>query len=157
MPNFDAPALPAPAAPPGHTPTNRIATILVHTPWYSICGQSRLAADLGVSRSTVTRIVSGRSRPSVALAQRIAETLSHRLGRPLSVEDIFSEDGSYTEPSGCRLCGCGGCMPDDAYDRRGNLKLAFRNLRPGDWSLSLPRQDAKAPLPKKRRTRHSNL
>lgn len=123
-------------------PANRLATIMVHIPWYTFSGQKRLAEDVSVSRSTISRLVSGKARPSLALAQRIAHTLSERLDITLTVDDVFSPDGTFREPSGCRLCRCTGCFPDDAYDHRGNLKLAFRNMRPGDWSDASLRQSA---------------
>jgi transcriptional regulator with XRE-family HTH domain len=136
-----APMPPDPHSSSPPAPTNRLSIILTHIPWYTCSGLARLAADVGVSRSTVSRLASGKQLPSVAMAQRVTRALSEKLGRPLAVEEVFSADGTYPEPSGCRLMGCSGCYPEGAHDRRGNLRPAFRNQRPGDWSLSHPRVD----------------
>src|SRR5260221_12124880 len=93
-------------------PSNRIRIILTHTPWSTSAGQKRLADDVGVSRSTISRLASDRIYPSLSLAQRVAAAFSARLKRPLSVDDVFSADGKWREPWGCRLCGCPGCFPD---------------------------------------------
>lgn len=119
-------------------PHNRIRAILVHTAWYSIEGQARLAADIGVSRSTVCRIMSGRSRPSFRLVRAITESLERALGRPLDPREVFSDDGAYPTNSCCKLCGCPkGCMPEEAFERHGRIKPEYRHMRPGDWSFAV--------------------
>jgi transcriptional regulator with XRE-family HTH domain len=117
---------------------NRIRQLLVHTPWYMIEGQARLAADCGVSPSAISRLVTGRASPSYRLVVAITRAFSERLGKPIDARDIFTTDGTFPEPSACRLCECRGCFPDEAYDRHGNLTDAYKNARPGDWSLSPP-------------------
>ncbi len=119
---------------------NRMHVIMAHTSRYSFEGQARLAKDIGVSRSTISRAVGERSRPSFALVQKVTAALEQALGKRLDAREIFSLDGMYPTASGCKLCGCPGCMPEEAYDARGNLRPAFRNLKPGDWSFS-PRRD----------------
>lgn len=113
---------------------NRLYVVLAHTSRYAFEPQARLAKDVGVSRSTISRLMSGHSQPSFALVERITRALEKALGRPLDPRELFSPDGTYPTPSGCSLCGCGGCMPEDAYDRWGRLRPAFQNQKPGDWT-----------------------
>lgn len=120
---------------------NRVRVLLVHIPRYSIRGQARLAQDVGVSRSTISRLVSGRINPSHALAQGVTTALSRHLGRPLDPRDVFSLDGGYLTPSGCGLCGCHGCLPADAWGADDVLRPEWRGQRPGDWSFTRPRKD----------------
>ena len=122
-----------------HQPVqNRVRVLLVHIPRLSIRGQARLAAEVGVSRSTVSRLVSGRINPSYRLARGVTDALERFLGRPLDMRDVFSTDGTYLTASGCALCQCGGCLPEEAYDREANLRPQWRDQRPGDWSFSPP-------------------
>jgi transcriptional regulator with XRE-family HTH domain len=125
---------PDPRAPQVPKNYNRLAVVLAHTTRYAFEPQARLAQDVGVSRSTISRIMSGQSRPSFALVERITRALEKALGRPLDPRDLFSPDGTYPTPSGCALCGCEGCMPEQAYDRWGRLRPAFQNQSPGDWT-----------------------
>lgn len=123
---------------------NRIHVVLAHTSRYAFEPQARLAADVGVSRSTISRLINGRSSPSFALVQRITAALERALQRPLDPRELFSPDGTYPTPSGCALCGCQGCMPEEAFERGGQRKPAFRTMQPGDWSLSPPAQKPRA-------------
>ena len=126
------------SAPPPHQPAprchNRVRTVLTHTSRYAFEGPARLATDCSVSRSTICRLLSGRTQPSYRLVQAVTAALSKALVKPLDPRDLFSPDGTYPEPSGCTLCGCNGCLPEDAFDHRGRLKPEFRSMRPGDWS-----------------------
>ena len=106
-----------------------------HTSRYAFKGRARLAADVGVSRSTITRLIDGRSAPSFTLVSKIAHALERQLKRHIDPHELFSTDGEYPTPSVCDLCGCPGCMPDAAYDDEDNLKAEFRTIHPGDWSL----------------------
>jgi transcriptional regulator with XRE-family HTH domain len=115
---------------------NRVHILLMHAPRYSFQGQARLATDVGCARSTVSRLVNGRTRPSYQLAQAVVAALGRQLQRPLDPADVFSLTGEYPTPSGCALAGCKGCMPEEAYDAQGDLRPEFRAMRPGDWSLS---------------------
>ena len=110
--------------------------LMVHTTRYAFEGQARLAQDAGVSRSTISRLISGQAAPSLRLAEAVTRALSIGLGRSLSTADLFSPDGSYREPSACALCGCRGCLPEAAYDYKGNRRPEWKNARPGDWSRS---------------------
>ena len=91
---------------------NRVPVLLVHIPKLSIRGQARLASEVGVSRSTVSRLVNGKINPSYRLARGVTSALERFLGRPLDMRDVFSTDGTYLTPSGCALCRCGGCLPE---------------------------------------------
>lgn len=119
---------------PQNAPGNRLRAVLLHVPWYSIEGFARLASDVGVSRSTVSRLVSGKQHPSFFLAQSIADALSLRLTRPIPPRELFSEHGAFPTGSTCDLCGCKGCLPPEAYDERSDRRrLAWSGAKPGDW------------------------
>jgi transcriptional regulator with XRE-family HTH domain len=120
---------------------NRIAVLLAHTVRYAFEPQARLARDVGVSRSTVSRLMRGRSRPSWDLMRRVTAALDAALddrppGAPLTTREVFSPDGTYPTPSGCALCGCPGCLPEAAFDRDGRRRPEYRAMRPGDWSMT---------------------
>jgi DNA-binding XRE family transcriptional regulator len=115
---------------------NRVKVLLVHIPKFSIQGQARLATEVGVSRSTISRLVHGRINPSYRLARGVTDVLERMLGKPLDMRDVFSTDGTYLTPSGCALCRCHGCLPDRAWEEDGHLKPGWEDARPGDWSLA---------------------
>ena len=139
--------------------SNRIRTLMMHAPRYSFQGQARLASDAGVSRSTISRLLGGRINPSFRLAQAVTSALEKSLKRPLDPREILSPDGTYPTPSGCELAGCRGCMPEEAYDKEGRLRPEYRDLRPGDWSLSRPspqQELQQQPAHQKQNHQHSN-
>ena len=115
---------------------NRVQTVMVHVSRYSFQGRARLAADAGVSRSTISRMINGQTSPSHALVQAVTEALAVHLKKPLVPRDLFSPDGCYSERSGCRLSGCTGCLPEAAFDLHGRRRVEWLNAHPGDWSLS---------------------
>lgn len=115
---------------------NRVKVLLVHIPKFSIQGQARLATEVGVSRSTISRLVHGRINPSYRLARGVTDVLERMLGKPLDMREVFSTDGTYLTPSGCALCRCHGCLPDMAWDEDSSLKPGWEDARPGDWSLA---------------------
>lgn len=129
-----APTPSTPAVPANRV--NRLAILMAHTARYAFEPQARLARDVGVSRSTISRIVAGKSAPSLPLALRITACLEDALHRPVDARDVFAGDGRFKTRSGCAVAGCGGCMPEAAYDRHGRLRSVFRHLRPGDWTLA---------------------
>lgn len=114
--------------------SNRVRAFLIHTPWYSIEGQCRLAQDCGVSCSTVSRLVRNQSAPSYKLARAVTDSLSKRLGVPLDMREIFTTDGTYLTSCVCDLApACKGCFPPEAYDQHDSLKAAYQGQKPGDW------------------------
>ena len=115
---------------------NRVQTVMVHVSRYSFQGRARLAADAGVSRSTISRMINGQTSPSHALVQAVTDAMAVHLNKPLVPRDLFSRDGSYHECSGCRLSGCTGCLPEAAFDAHGRRRVEWLNARPGDWSLA---------------------
>jgi len=115
---------------------NRVHILLVHIPKLSIRGQARLAAEVKVSRSTISRLISGRINPSYRLARGVTDALEKMLGRPLDMREVFSTDGTYLTPSGCALCLCRGCLPERAWNEDGTLKPEWKGARPGDWSMT---------------------
>ena len=123
---------------------NRLPMLLPHIPWYSIEGPARLAADVGVSRSTISRLMSGKCSPSYRLVAAVSEALSRRLDAsldealpsPLDPREIFTTDGTYPTPSACDLCHCSGCLPDYAFRSSGERYPEYRHMQPGDWCRS---------------------
>jgi DNA-binding XRE family transcriptional regulator len=125
-----------PAADPGGLPRNRLRAVLLHIPWYAMDGPARLAADIGVSRSTIIRLLGGKNTPSPRLARAIGRALSRRLGKTIAVREIFRKEGrAYPTASVCELMEtCAYCLPQEAYDERSDqLRPAWRHVRPGDW------------------------
>ena len=122
-----------PTSPAAQPVINRLAALMVHTSRYSFEGPARLAADLGVPRSTVSRLLSGRSHPSFGLALATLNRLEEATGHSLDAREVFSLDGSYPTPSVCDLLGCRGCLPDEVYDRDDSVKPEFAQLRSGRW------------------------
>lgn len=96
---------------------NRIGRLMEHIPWYSICGQARLARDAGVSRAALSRLLSRQASPSFATVMSITKALERRLGRPLDPRELVSLDGSYPTASVCTLAGCRGCGSQKQYER----------------------------------------
>jgi len=114
---------------------NRIAAILAHIPRYAFQGPARLARDIGVSRSTIHRLLAGEAAPSFALALAVLTELEKALGRRLDFRDLISFDGIYPTKSVCDLCGCRGCLPPGAWDEeRDEVKPEFRGVRSKEWT-----------------------
>lgn len=121
-------------------PHQRIVAIAVHIPRYSVRGLARLSRDAGIDRKTLWRLVSGKSRPSLAVTQRIVEALSHAAGRPIPFDEVVSATGSYPTECPCALFGCR-CLPPWAYAPDGSRKPAYRAVKPGTWTESGPSTD----------------
>ena len=122
-----------PTSPAAQLVTNRLSAIMAHTSRYSFEGPARLAADLGVPRSTVSRLLSGQTHPSFGLALAALTRLEEATGHSLDAREVFSLDGSYPTPSVCDLLGCRGCLPDEVYDRDDSVKPEFAHVRSGRW------------------------
>ena len=119
-----------------HQVQHRIGAVMAHVPWYAFKSQARLAADLGFSKSAVSRLLSGECTPSLALACALTQTLEKRLGRKLDMRELFSPDGTYPTASACQLVGCSNCLPPDAYDKDDNLRSEYKNVQAGQWSVA---------------------
>lgn len=117
-----------------HRVHNRIAAVMAHTTRYAFKCEARLAADAGISKSALNRLINGLSSPSFASVCKIAQALENELKRPIDPRQLISFDGTYPTPSVCQLVGCKGCLPDDAYDESNRLKTTYRNTRPGTWT-----------------------
>ncbi len=114
---------------------NRIRAVLAHTNRYAFSGEARLARDAGLSRSAVSRFLSGKSNPSFALVMAITRALEQQLGKRIDPRELISLDGAYPTPSVCKLCCCRGCLPKEAYAADDTLKPEYQNVRSGEWSL----------------------
>ena len=118
---------------------NRILAVMTHSMRYAFKGTSRLAGDAGVSKSSISRLVRGLSQPSFVLVAAITRALEKDLGQRLDPRDLVSLDDTYPTPSVCRLVGCPGCLPEEAWDQDGQLKPEYRDIKPGTWSEAEPR------------------
>jgi transcriptional regulator with XRE-family HTH domain len=126
------------ASPPTSMLHNRVAAVMLHIPWYSITGPARLARDAGVAKSTISRLLSGKSTPSYRLVMAVTHAIETRANRPIGVHELFSADGAYGTERVCSLMGCKGCLPGEIYDRHTDkVQSQFRTLRPGTWELSV--------------------
>lgn len=120
--------------PSNFTICNRLSAAMAHTSRYAFKGQARLAQDAGVSRSTISRLINGQSHPFFGLAITLTRLLGQHVGRRLDPCDLFSITGTYPTPSVCDLCGCPGCLPQEAYDENDERLSAYQCLEPGQWS-----------------------
>ncbi|MBV6459404.1 MAG: hypothetical protein HONBIEJF_02552 [Fimbriimonadaceae bacterium] len=84
---------------------------MIHLPRYWSMGASALARDIGMSKSTISHLLRGKSNPLYSTASRVVKGLESQLGFPLNDKEVFSEDGSYPTPYVCTLVGCRGCLP----------------------------------------------
>lgn len=116
---------------------NRILALMAHTTRYAFQGETRLASDAGVSKSAVSRLLTGQSSPSFALVVALTKALEKRMGRSLDPRDLISLDGSYPTATACELAGCKGCLPAEAYDEQNRLKPEYKDVKPGQWAASL--------------------
>jgi len=108
---------------------------MAHTTRYAFKGESRLAADSGVSKSAVNRLIHGQSSPSFALVCALTKALEKHLGTTLDPREVISFDGIYPTASVCELAGCKGCLPTEAYDESNILRPEYRDVEPGQWSV----------------------
>ena len=113
---------------------NRVAAIMMHTPRYSFRGTSRLAADAGVSKSTISHLVHGQSNPLYITVSKVVKVLETHVRKPLACREVVSETGTYPTQFVCELVGCPGCLPDIVFELDGHRKEAYRHLVPGTWT-----------------------
>lgn len=113
---------------------NRIVAAMIHTSRYAFKGKARLAADCGVAPSTVCRFILGQCSPSFSLVAAVTAALEKQLGQAIDPRELVSRNGTYPTPSICALCGCKGCLPDEAYDEDDRIKPEYRHLKSGQWT-----------------------
>jgi transcriptional regulator with XRE-family HTH domain len=113
---------------------NRVGALMVHCARYSFRGTSRLAADAGLAKSTVSQLVRGKSHPLYSTLLAVVKCLESQLGRTLDLREVFSTDGQYPTPFVCELTGCRGCLPDSAYSKDGTRKERSLAIEPGTWT-----------------------
>ena len=128
MPNADRSAT---AATKCH---NRIAAIMAHTSRYAFQGTSRLAADAGLSKSTISYLVRGQTNPLHSTTRSVVKSLVRALNRSLDYDEVLSPDGSYPTKFVCKMVGCSRCLPDAIYQDDGSRKVAYADIRPGEWT-----------------------
>ena len=113
---------------------NRLRAVMSHSVLYSFKGETRLAQDAGVSKSALNRLINGQSSPSFVLVCALSAALSRQLKRRIEPSELVSCDGSYPTKHVCQMCGCKGCLPNQAYDEEENLRPEYAHLKPGQWS-----------------------
>ncbi len=117
---------------------NRVAAFMIHIPWYSFRGISRLACDADVAKSALWRLLQGPSNPSYHLLFQVAEALSRQMGQPLDLREVAVERGKpFPTKYPCSLFNCR-CLPDWAYTPDDSLRPAWRGIRPGEWTNAYP-------------------
>ena len=116
---------------------SRIADVAAHTNRYAFRGVPRLAEDIGVDRTIVHRIFSGRLTPSQFVLNRITEAFERDLGYKLDPRDLLAEAGRFPTRYACDLIGsCRGCLPEIALDEFGDTKKVYEGIKPGQWVTS---------------------
>lgn len=110
---------------------NRVRAIMIHLPRYWSMGASVLARDVGVSKSTISHLLRGKSNPLYSTASRVVKGLESQLGFPLNHEEVFSTDGSYPTPYVCMLVGCRGCSAEALLDSGRQLRPGFPRIERG--------------------------
>ena len=113
---------------------NRVAAIMLHTSRYSCFPTSRLAADSGIAKSTVSHLVSGRTNPLYSTVLRVVKSLERELKFHLDTREVFSEDGRYPTLAVCDLCHCSGCTPSVAFEKDNDRRAGFEGFKAGQWS-----------------------
>lgn len=107
---------------------------MAHTTRYCFRGDSRLAKDAGLSKSTISQLNRGLKNPLYITVSKIVKCLEVQLGRLLDFDDVISLNGHYPTASVCELCGCPGCLPDSLYEADGSRKKEFEEVLSGLWT-----------------------
>ena len=113
---------------------NRVAAVMAHTTKYAFKGRARLAADAGVSRSALTRLMSGARWPGHVIVGRIAGVLERELGKRIDCRELVSETGEYPTRFVCELVGCRGCKPPQFYSPNPAVEASYADVKPGFWT-----------------------
>ena len=115
---------------------NRISDVMAHSHKFNFKGVTRLALEAQVSPASVSRLVNGKMNPSFLMVARITAALEKQLGFHIDPRDLIAENGEFITCYICDLMGCGGCLPDAAWDESGDLKVRFAGVPPGKWVTS---------------------
>lgn len=115
---------------------NRLADVMDHHDRFAFKGVTRLAHEAGVSPSSVSRFMNGKMNPSFLMVARLTEALERAYGHRIDPRDLIAENGKFLHRFCCDLVGCPGCLPDNAIDEFGDMKPAFRDVKPGQWISS---------------------
>jgi DNA-binding XRE family transcriptional regulator len=107
---------------------------MLHTSRYSCYPTARLAADVGVAKSTISHLVHGRTNPLYSTAARVVKCLERELGHSLDLREVFSEDGSYPTPFVCALVNCARCLPGIVFERDDSKNPGFAFIQAGQWT-----------------------
>ena len=108
---------------------NRLAAIMLHGSRYSRYPTAHLAADMGVSKSTISHLRHGRVNPLYNTVAKVVKCLERDLGQSLDPREVFSEDGAYPTPLVCALVSCPGCLPPFVWNEEENvIQPAFRSV-----------------------------
>lgn len=107
---------------------------MAHITRYSFRGTSRLAADAGVSKSTISHLVRGLNNPLYITVRQVVKCLEFQLGSELDLDEVMSLNGRYPTLPVCKLCRCKGCLPDCIFEEDGSRKKGFENVVPGLWT-----------------------
>lgn len=114
---------------------NRVLAVMVHIPWYTVQGISRLARDSDLGKSTVWELVQGNGFPPYATLLKVSRALSRRHGKPIPVEEIAILAGeAFKTKYPCELMSCRGCLPPWAWTDDDWLRPAFGTLQSGRWT-----------------------
>lgn len=113
---------------------NRIGAILIHLERYWSMGASILAVDAGVSKSTISHLLRGKSHPLYSTARRVVKCLEREFGSNLDPDEVYSEDGSYPTTFVCALMGCPGCDDSRFFDRNDSVLPGLHRIERGRWT-----------------------
>jgi len=108
---------------------NRVGAIMLHlTRYNSGATTSRLAAHAGLSKSTVSKLIHGKTNPLYVTAHRVVKCLEAAAGRRLKYDEVFSISGAYPTAFVCTLMRCPGCIPPWLFELHDGI------TRSGKWS-----------------------
>jgi DNA-binding XRE family transcriptional regulator len=88
---------------------NRVEDLMAHTTRYAFMGPSRLSKDSGVSRSTISRLMQGKSRPSYLTVLKLAAALERAVGGRIDLRDLVGLAHLPPSSTPCQIAGCPGC------------------------------------------------
>lgn len=95
-----------------------------------------MAADTGISRSTIWRLMHEDYPPPLVVISKVAAALEKELNRRIDLRDIVAENGTFLTKFCCDVVGCKGCLPETATDEWQHIKEVYKSIRPGEWVCS---------------------